>query len=84
MAISFLMNTLKNFRILKKQVRFPGPELALCINHDTYGLLRASHSRTPKNIRNPPNQATFSCFLVSQTPVVSCKHETQVIWTPFV
>ena len=34
--------------------------------NDTYGFLRVSHSRNPKNIRNPliflRKMATFSCF----------------------
>ena len=39
-----------------------------------YGLLRISCSRNPKNIQNPPDRATFSCFFGSQSHVLACKH----------
>ena len=45
---------------------FAGPKVILIYVYDTYGLLRAKHSRNPKNIRIPRiflrKMATFSCF----------------------
>ena len=49
--------------------------------HDTYGLLRISCSRNPKNIRNPPYSGYFLMFCGSQSHVFSCKHDNHDLLT---